>query len=162
MIELYCWLTPNGQKSAMLLEEVGLSATPTASPTMHPTRGSFRGRASSRIWTISRTCGAGLMRYASAPARNRLARRRTMLEPPCGHGRGQEDPFRASSEQDVGGLTEGSSAVSRNGRENSHEVLVGKYAGVGKQTHRSKEDRLPETAADWHGAGCIHRLCAGA
>ena len=47
-------------------------------------------------------------------------------------------------------------------KENSDEVLVGKHAGVRKQVHRSKEDRLPETTAHWHGAGCIHRLCAGA
>jgi len=44
--------------------------TPTASPTWLHIPGSCRGSASSRIWTTSRTCGAGSMRCVSAPARN--------------------------------------------------------------------------------------------
>src|ERR1700751_1061650 len=47
-------------------------------------------------------CGARARRYATG-----LRERRTILEPPCGYGRGKEDPFRANSKQGVGGPTEG-------------------------------------------------------
>ena len=46
-------------------------ATITRSPTWLPIRGSFPGSASSRIWTTSRTCGAGSTRCAQRPGTQR-------------------------------------------------------------------------------------------
>jgi GST-like protein len=115
MIDLYYWPTPNGHKITMFLDEAG------ADYTIHPVDISagdqFKpdflaispnnrmpaiidtapadGSASSRIWTTSRTCGAGSTWCARAPPDAAgLGGRRTVLEPPHSHRGRQEDPVR--------------------------------------------------------------------